>query len=469
MSAPPLALAAAWARRRGERHLLLASLGSVTIGFILVLGSAHEAGGSLMTRDLLPLLTYAASLIGLHLALVLLGFRGDQVLVGVAAFLAGLGLLAQTRMGTLDRTEALVPGPLLLPMGLLVMVATAGAFMDGRHRQLARGFWLWGGLSLALVVLLLAIGQRFRGAVFGLGLVTPTELLKVTVVLFLAGYLDRHGRALGLWHPRLPLPPWQPLWPLLAYWSGLMGLLLIQRDLGMVAILSVPLLALLVMGSGRGGYLAYGALAALILGFMVLGVFEHGGRRIGAWLDPFEDPTGDGWQILQGLSGLYAGGLWGEGFGQGSPGYTPIAESDFIYTVLGEELGFIGSTVVILFYLILFQRALQIATQSRCGFGRLLAAGVTAVLATQTFLNVAGVTKLIPLTGVTLPLISQGGASLITTFTGLGLLLAVSDGAPASPARQRKGRSTAKAPPAASTSAQKTRRAPRRSVNKERG
>jgi cell division protein FtsW (lipid II flippase) len=469
LSAPPLAPGAAWARRRGERHLLLAALGSVTIGFILVLGSAHGAGRSLMAADLLPLLTYAASLIGLHLALVILGFRGDQVLVAVSAFLAGLGLLAQTRMGTLDRAAALVPGSLLLPLGLLVMVATAGAFMGGRHRQLARGPWVWGALSLALVALLLATGPRFRGAVFGLGLVTPTELLKVTVVLFLAGYLDRHARALGLWHPRRPLPPWKPLWPLLAYWLGLTALLLIQRDLGMVAILSVPLLAVLVMGSGRGGYLAYGLLGALVLGYLVLGVFDHGGRRIEAWLDPFQDPTGDGWQILQGLSGLYAGGLWGEGFGRGNPGYTPIAESDFIYAVIGEELGFIGCSVVVLFYLILFQRALQIAEQSRCGFGRLLAAGLTAVLAAQTFLNVAGVTKLIPLTGVTLPLISQGGASLLTTFAGLGLLLAVSDGAPALPGRQRKGRLGAKATPAFSTPAAKPRRASRRPAAKERG
>lgn len=470
MSTPPqtLELGAAWARRRVERNLLLASLGCVTIGFLLVLGSGHATGHPLASADLQPLLIYGASLAGLHLALVALGHRGDQVLVAVVGFLAGLGLLTQTRMGTLDRSDALVPGDLLLPLGLLVMLATTGAFMGGRHRLLSQGFWVWGALSLALVALLLASGERFRGAVFGVGLITPTELLKVTIVLFVAGFVERHARALGRWHPHYALPPWEPLWQLAAYWIVLTTLLLIQRDLGMVAILSVPLLTLMVMGTGRTGYLAYGVLGALALGYLVLGVFEHGGRRIAAWLDPFQDPTGDGWQILQGLSGMYAGGLWGEGFGLGNPGYTPIAESDFIYSVIGEELGFIGCSVVVLFYVILFQRGLQIAEQSRCPFGRLLAAGLTAVLATQTFLNVAGVSKLIPLTGVTLPLISQGGASLLASFAGLGLLLAVSDTAQGTAARKRKGTRQGEAAATSSATTRKARRPNRGSAAKGR-
>lgn len=436
---------AAWMRRRGERDLLLASMGFVTIGFLLVLGSGHGSGTTLAWSDLSPLLIYAASLAGLHLSLVLLDHRGDQVLVVLVAFLTGLGLLAQTRMGTLERGATLVPGQLLIPLGLLVMLLTAGLFKDGRHRILSRGFWAWGGLSLLLVALLLATGQRFRGAIFGVGMITPTELLKVTVVLFAAGFLDQHGGALARWHPRYPLPPWGPLWPLAAFWLALTALLLAQRDLGMTAILGVPLLTLLVMGSGRVGYLVYGLLGASAAGALVLGIFEHGGRRVAAWLDPFQDPTGDGWQILQGLSGLYAGGLWGEGFGLGNPGYTPIAESDFIYAVIGEELGFVGCAIVLIFYLILFQRGAQIAQRSRCGYGRLLAAGLTTVLAAQTFFNVAGVTKLIPLSGVTLPLISQGGASLIATCAGLGLLLAISDTAQAAIRRKGQGRRQTKA------------------------
>ena len=465
----PLELAANWERRRRERGLLLACLGCVALGFLLVLGSQHGAGATLAAGDLAPLLIYGASLLALHLSLVALGHRGDQVLVAVVGFLGGLGLLAQARMGTLDRPGSLVTGDLILPLGLLVMLAVAGIFADGRYRLLAARFWVWGGLSLALVAVILLTGQRFRGAVFGLGFITPTELLKVTVVLFVAGFVHHHARALGRWHPRYPLPPWEPLWQLLAFWLALAGLLLFQRDLGMVAILGIPVLALLVMGSGRVGYLVYGLLGALALGLLMLGVFEHGERRIAAWLNPFDDPTGDGWQILQGLSGLYSGGLWGEGFGLGSPGYTPIAESDFIYSVIGEELGFVGCALLILFYLILFQRGLEITERSRCAFGKLIAAGLTATLATQTFLNVAGVTKLIPLTGVTLPLISQGNASLLVTAASVGLLLAVSDTAQGAPTRRGKGGTRRKGAATASNRRTPGQGSTRRSAPKEKG
>jgi len=162
-------------------------------------------------------------------------------------------------------------------------------------------------------------------------------------------------------------------------------------------------------------------------------VFEHGRRRIEAWQDPFADPTGDGWQILQGLSGMHSGGLWGEGFGQGSPGYTPIARSDFIYSVVGEETGFVGGVLVVLFFLVLFARGLRIARHAQDQTGMLLGVGLTTVIAAQTFLNLGGVTKLVPLTGITLPFISHGGTSLLTAFAALGLLLAISDTASSNP------------------------------------
>jgi cell division protein FtsW (lipid II flippase) len=379
--------------------------------------------------SLVPLLVYGLCLAGVHLALVLTRFRGDQTLVAVVAFLAGFGLLAQYRMGAYAvDVGGVAPALYLVPGGFVLMLGTALAFADGRYRVLARGLWLWAGLSLLLVAVLLVTGQRFRGAVYALGFTTPTEVLKVTVVLGLAAWLDRQGRALARWHPRLPLPPWRELWPLLAFWTVLTALLALQRDLGMMVILSIALVALLVSATGRIGYLVYALLAAGGLGTLLLTLFEHGQRRIEAWRDPFQDPTGDGWQTLQALSGMYAGGLWGEGLGNGSPELTPIAGSDFIYSVIGEELGFLGCVAVLLFFLLLLYRALVIAEGARTDFGRLLAAGLTAVLAAQTLLNVGGVTKAIPLTGITLPFISHGGASLLTAFVAVGLLLAVSDG-----------------------------------------
>lgn len=429
----PRALRRAWDLRRPERSLLAWCLLCMSLGFAMVLGSVHAGGRALVAADLLPLFTYALCLVCAHLALVVMRFRGDQILVAAVAFLAGFGLLAQYRLGAFDGPDA--QALYLFPAGVLILLTAIAVFMGGRYRMLTAGPWVWGGLSLVLVALLLFTGQRFRGGVYAAGFTTPTEVLKLSVVIFLAGYLGSHAQALAQWDRRLylPLPPWRPLWPLALFWAALAALLMAQRDLGMIVILSVALLVLLVAGTGRRGYLAYGLLAAAGLGYLMIAVFEHGRRRIEAWQDPFADPTGDGWQILQGLSGMYSGGLWGEGFGQGSPGYTPIARSDFIYSVVGEEIGFVGCVLVVLFFLILFARGMRIARHSHDQTGMLLAAGLTAVLAAQTFLNVGGVVKFVPLTGITLPFISHGGASLLTAFAALGLLLAISDTASGAP------------------------------------
>jgi len=162
----------------------------------------------------------------------------------------------------------------------------------------------------------------------------------------------------------------------------------------MFVILSVALLVLLVAGTARWGYLVYGILAATGVGYLMLSLFAHGQRRIQAWQALFDDPTGTGWQILHGLSGMYSGGLWGEGFGRGNPEYTPIAESDFIYSVIGDELGFFGCVMV--FYLILFAQGLRIAGQTGPILRMLLCLRLTTVTATQTFFNIGGVTKFIP-------------------------------------------------------------------------
>lgn len=431
---------AVWDARRGERQLLLGCLFLVSLGYLMVLGAGLAAGRRLGPLDFVPLLAYGASLVVVHLTLVLSRFRGDQVLPVVVAFLSGIGLLAQYRMGTFDSTDPWFSARFVFPAGVLVMLVVCVTGMRGRYLQLASHPWVWAGLSLVLLAVVLVTGQRFRGGVYAAGFVTPTEALKVTVVLFLAGLIDREAKVLRKWGGpvALPVPPFRALGPLVGFWALLAGLLFLQRDLGMFVILGVALLVMLTAGTACLGYLVYGLVAASGLGYLVLELFSHGQRRLQAWQAPFDDPTGDGWQILQGLSGMYSGGLWGEGFGRGNPEYTPIAESDFIYSVIGEELGFVGCVAVVLFFLIFFERGLRIADRARSIFGMLLCTGLTTVIATQTFLNIGGVTKLIPLTGITLPFISQGGSSLLAAFVALGLILAVSDGEVAK-TRPRRG------------------------------
>ena len=429
----------AWRLRWPERRLLLLCGSTISLGFMMILGSAQAEGLPPDPLRWLPLLLYLGALFVMHLTLVAARFHGDQILLSTLAFLAGFGLLAQSRMGGLDPSDPTDLELYLLPAGVLVMLTLCIALMRGRFERLAAVPWLWGGVSLALLAAILILGQRYRGAVYGAGLITPTELLKVTVVLFLASYIDRHAKRLGHWGKGVPRPPLLALLPLMGFWLILAGLLLVQRDLGMFLILNVTLLAMLQVGTGRAGYLVLGGLIAAGGGYLILDLFAHGQRRLQAWLDPFQDPTGTSWQILQGLSGMYSGGLWGEGFGKGNPEYTPIAQSDFIYAVIGEELGFIGCVLLVVFFLIFLGRGLGIADQTRSSFGRLVCVGLTTVLATQTFLNLGGVTKLIPLTGITLPFISHGGSSLITGFISLGLMLAISEGAPASLVKREGG------------------------------
>jgi cell division protein FtsW (lipid II flippase) len=433
--ARPITLAERWDARAPERRLLAWVLFAIGVGFVMVLGALPKDGIPVRWTDLVPPVGFALAFAGAHLVFVAAGFRGDQLMLAAVAFLAGVGLLVQFRMGAYAG-GALTLDHLVLPVGVLALTLTTLACMDGRYRPLAAGLWFWAVLSLALVAFVLATGQRFRGAVFGAGFITPTEGLKLTVVLFAAAFVDRHAQALAKWHAPVPFPPLRALWPLGLFSALLLGLLLVQRDLGLALMLAVVLLLQLAAGTKRVGYLVYGALAAAAAGYALLQFFSHGQRRVASWLDPFADPTGAGWQVLQGLSGMYAGGLWGEGFSQARPRYTPIAESDFVYAVVAEELGFVGSALLLVFFGLLCWRLMLIAARAKSPFGTLVATGLAAVFTVQTLLNVGGVTKAIPITGVTLPFISQGGSSLLVTCLALGLVLAISDGEP-KPVRQK--------------------------------
>ncbi|MEA3638784.1 MAG: FtsW/RodA/SpoVE family cell cycle protein [Lamprobacter sp.] len=430
----PTCFADFWQLRAPERRLLLWALLIALLGYLMLLGAGPKDGLDLQLGALIPFLVYLGAFLSAHLLLVLARFRGDQLLLPLAALLSAIGLIAQSRTGIFASPAPGLDKLILAPLGVALMLSIAIAGRNGRYRLATRATWLWAGLSLLLIALVLATGQRYRGAVYGLGFITPTELLKLTMVLFTAAFIDRHLKSLSRW-PGL-LPPLRRLWPLLLVWGLLLAMLLLQRDLGLVLILGLTLLAVLAAGTQHPGYLLYGSALAAAAGAAVINVFAHGQRRIDVWLNPFSDPTGAGWQVLQGLSGMYAGGLWGEGFSEARPRYTPIAESDLIYAVWAEELGFVGSLLLLLLFGLLLARLLTLAARARTPFGVMAATGVATVLSVQTLLNIGGVTKALPLTGITLPLISHGGSSLLTVFASLGLVLAISDG---EPVKSRKG------------------------------
>lgn len=428
MAAKPSTLRDVWDTRKKERKIFLWCFFCVAIGFLLFFGVEQRENQQVRMIEFLPLAVYGASLLLIHFAMVLFKSETDPLLLGPVVFLSGFGLLAQYRMGAFDLTHPLRLGHFAYPLAIGVMLCVWLLLRRGRYVLLDKLGWLAALASLGLLVALLTLGREYRGALYGPDRMTPTEILKVLVVVFTASYLTRNLDGLRRKDGTGPWLPWKIFLPLGAFWIALAGLLAVQRDLGMLFILGLVTIVMIYIATGHLRYLGYAALALGVGGILVFLLFPHGQRRLVAWVNPFEDPTGAGWQVLQGLSGMYAGGFRGAGFAMGDPERIPIAESDFIYAVIGEEMGYLGCLLVVLFFILFAVRAFKIAASLKEPFPMLLVSGLTTVIVGQAFLNIAGVTKSLPLTGVTLPFISHGGSSLVTGFVALGLIMAVADG-----------------------------------------
>lgn len=409
------------------------------VGMLLVLGARANAGEILHLSDLLPFGYWLLSA-GLLVALLHLGkYTGSPGLLKLILLLSALGVLVRSRM------EGSVEGiggwsHLIQPLGFVWIWLAWGFSRKGRLNHF-RFVWPMTYLfSLAVLAGLIFLGNRFRGAFYGPGGLTPSEILKLFIPFALAGFFtgsaDRwQGRA--CWNP----PLGQTLL-LMSGWGMLCALLVLQRDLGLLVLLSLMLVVMLISmtRSWSWGVLLLGAVAGG--GWLVLQYVDHGARRLQAWLDPFADPTGSGWQVLQGLSGLYAGGLTGTGLGAGHPDRLPIAGSDFVYAVYGEELGYLGCLLLLLLFGLLLRRCAAVANLQTDTFSGLFAAGLTGLLAVQMLVNIAGVVTLLPVTGITLPYISQGGSSIWVTSVQFGLLLGMAE--PHGPGRKAKKKSAGK-------------------------
>ncbi len=395
----------------------------------------------LTTRHLAPLGIYTAALLTVGLVLRLVRYRGDGPLVGAVMTLCGLGVVLQTRLGTLQIGQILAPSEMAFPLGVFAMLAVFLLFRRERHARLEGTWWLCLLAALATLVGLLVLGRRFRGGVFLAGNINPVEVVKPLLIVFLAAVLVGHGTRLRRRFLLLPIPPISVVATVAVLWMLPMALLVAQRDFGLITLMNGVLLAMLYSVTHRSGYLLGGMGAVVLLARYAVPLAAHAQRRFEAWQDPFANPTGSGWQILQGLAALYSGGLMGVGIGAGTPQVVPISESDFVYAIYGEELGYIGCGLLLALYVLLTARGFGIAARVRNEFSSVLAVGLTACVALQTLINVGGVTKAIPLTGITLPFISHGGSSLVTFMAMTGLLMAISepDRATDAPGSRRKG------------------------------
>jgi cell division protein FtsW (lipid II flippase) len=289
------------------------------------------------------------------------------------------------------------------------------------------------GIVLLLLPLAPGLGVDINGAriwirVLGFSF-QPGEIAKICLALFFAGYLVVKRDALALAGRRfagVDLPRGRDLGPILLMWLVSLGILVFQDDLGSSLLFFGLFVVLLYVATERASWLFVG-LALFSLGAYVgYLVFAHVQSRVDGWLHPFSD-YGEYYQIIQGQYGLAWGGILGRGWGQGSPQITPYAWSDFIGTSLGEELGLTGLMAVVVIYGLIVERGLRTALVCRDPFGKLLAVGLAVAIALQVFVVIGGVTKLIPLTGLTTPFLSYGGSSLIANWIIAALLLRISD------------------------------------------
>ena len=418
------------------------------VALALVVGSLSlgtTVDGSIGLADPRGLLIYLLALFGAHVAQVLAGRRTDQILLPVVGLLGGISLLLMQRLPQGLVTQDFFGTTLglaqvqLVWLVLAVSILTTLAIVVRSDAWLRRYKYTWAAIGVGLLLLTFVFGTDVNGSrltlSFGPVSGQPSELLKVILVIFLAGYLSENRALLMEQDTRigpLRLPPVPYLLPMVAMWAIALGIVVVQRDLGAALLFFGVFLALLYVATGRVSLVVIG-LILFVLGslFMAL-LFDHVRIRIAVWLDPFADPLGAGYQVVQALHAFARGGLIGTGLGAGLPsvgGQPPIPalHTDFPFAALGEELGLVGILAVLGLYLVLVQRGLRIASAAQDEFRAILAAGLSLVIGVQAFIIAAGNLKLIPLTGITLPFVSYGGSSLLANAVIVGLLIALSE------------------------------------------
>ncbi|WP_291378968.1 FtsW/RodA/SpoVE family cell cycle protein [Demequina sp.] len=377
-----------------------------------------------------------------HVVIRLKAPDADPVLLPAILALNGLGLAMIHRidLAYLDRgreTHFAQAQMMWAVIGIVAALIVVAVLPD--HRLLRRYTYTAGALGLIGLLLPLApgIGLEVNGAriwvsLFGRSL-QPGEFAKIAFVIFFAGYLVSHRDTLALAGPkvlgiRLPRP--RDLGPILVVWAAALLVQVAERDLGASLLFFGLFVAMLYIATQRISWVIVG-MGLFAVGAVIAGtLFSHVGARYDAWLNALDFTvydSGRSYQLVQGLFGMASGGLFGTGLGEGSPALVPYAESDFIMASLGEELGLTGFMAILALYLVVVQRALRAAIGVRDGFGKLVAAGLGFAMALQLFVVVGGVTRVIPLTGLTTPFLAYGGSSMIANWLAIALLLRISD------------------------------------------
>ncbi len=420
--APVWPAPAAFAARAQERELLLWAILLGVLGLGVVRLALYPS------ETWVPVLAGTMALAGfliVHAALCASGSTADQIILPIAAGLSGLSLAMIYRL----RPEYVSRQSAWIALGLLAFLVAFGLLAD--LRWVRRYTYLCAIVGLALLVLTVTVGVERNGARQWLVLagitIEPGEIVKLLLVAFFAGVLTETRGMLMLPAPHRWTTDLARVGPMLTVCVGALLLLVFQHDLGLAMLYYGTFLAMLYVATGRLDYVVLGSAAFTLGAIACYGLFPHVRVRIDAWLDPWADPNGRGYQILQGLYSLASGGVVGTGLGAGHPDLMPAAHTDMIFPAIGEELGATGTFCVVALYLMLIGRVFRAAVRAAGDLETLVATGLATALGLQTFIILAGSTRLIPLTGIPAPFLTYGGSAAVTNFLALALLLGISD------------------------------------------
>ncbi|GAA2979823.1 cell division protein FtsW (lipid II flippase) [Microbacterium terrae] len=381
----------------------------------------------------------SALIIALHIVLRLRARDADPFLVPIATLLSGLGIAQIYRLDLhWDRHgwDAYSARQLAWAAIALVLAIVVVMFLRN-YRVLFRYTYIFGFIGILLLILpvIPGLGTDANADVWvrlGFFSFQPGELAKICLGIFFAGYLVRTResltstgtRFLGLTWPRA-----RELGPLLVIWLVSLGIIVMQRDLGTGLLIFGMFVAMLYVATSKTSWVLIGLLLVAVGAFLATRLLPYVQGRFTNWLDAFNPALMDNssYQLVNGLFGMAQGGLIGTGLGLGRPYLTPVAESDYIFPSLGEELGLVGLFAILALYMVLASRGIRIGLAGQDDFGKLLATGLSFTLALQVFIMVGGVTRLIPLTGLTTPFLAAGGSSLVANWIIVALLLRISD------------------------------------------
>ncbi len=423
-------------RRNVELVLLLLAVGITLLAWVNVDLGVNETVPTQLATVGGGLLVLA---VGFHLVLRWRAAYADPILLPIATLLNGFGLvmihridLSQGRTG-LDSDAARQ----LLWTGLAVVLAAVVILVLKDHRMLRRKTFtaMAIGLALLLLPLLPVLGQTVYGSRIWIRVgalsFQPGEIAKLALTVFFAGYLVQVRDVLSLAGRRVlgfTFPRGRDLGPILIAWLTSLAVLVFEKDLGSSLLFFGLFVAMLYVATERVGWIAIGLLLFAGGAYLAFRLFGHVQERVALWLDPFAPASLEqSDQLAKGIMGMAAGGLFGTGLGQGRPWMVAFANSDFIFTSFGEELGLFGVFALLVLYALFVERGLRTALGVRDGFGKLLATGLAFSVGLQVFVVIGGVTRVIPLTGLTTPFMSLGGSALLANWTLMAVLLRVSD------------------------------------------